>query len=70
VSSEQGKLIWMANTKHCPEVREANDHQRVGCRVMEDQKLGNTAPSSVRSAFKIKPVVDIFARPHQLDHRQ
>ena len=45
VSSDQGKLIWMANTKHCSEVREANDHQTVGCRVMQDQELGNTAPS-------------------------
>ena len=45
VSSHHGKLIWMANTKHCSEVREANDHQTVGCRVMQDQQLGNTAPS-------------------------
>ncbi len=45
VSSDQGKLIWMANTKHCSEVSEANDHQTVGCRVMQDQKLGNSAPS-------------------------
>jgi hypothetical protein len=45
VSSDQGKLIWMANTKHCSEVREANDQQTVGCRVMQDQELGNTAPS-------------------------
>jgi hypothetical protein len=45
VSSDHGKLIWMANTKHCSEVREANDQQTVGCRVMQDQELGNTAPS-------------------------
>ena len=45
VSSDQGKLIWMANTKHCSEVREANDHQTVACRVMRDQELGNAAPS-------------------------
>ncbi len=45
VSSDQGKLIWMANTKHCSEVSEANDHQTVSCRVMQDQKLGNSAPS-------------------------
>jgi len=45
VSSDQGKLIWMANTKHCSEVSEASDHQTVGCRVMQDQKLGNPAPS-------------------------
>jgi hypothetical protein len=45
VSSDQGKLIWMANTKHCSEVSEATDHQTVGCRVMQDQELGNTMPS-------------------------
>ena len=45
VSSDQGKLLWMANTKHCSEVREANDRQTVGCRVMQNQELGNTVPS-------------------------
>lgn len=45
VSSDQGKLIWMANTKHCSEVREANDRQTVGCRVMQNQELGTTVPS-------------------------
>ena len=45
VSSDQGKLIWMANAKHCSEVHEANDQQTVGCRVMQDEKLGNTVPS-------------------------
>lgn len=45
VSSDQGKLIWMANTKHCSEVGEANDHQTVGCRVVQDQEFGNTVPS-------------------------
>lgn len=45
VSSDQGKLIWMANIKHCSEVREANDQQTVGCRVIQDQELGNAAPS-------------------------
>src|SRR6266481_3807867 len=45
VSCDQGKLIWMANTKHCSEVSEATDHQTVGCRVMQDQELGNTMPS-------------------------
>lgn len=45
VSSDQGRLIWMADTKHCSEVRVANDEQTVGCRVMQDQKLGNSAPS-------------------------
>lgn len=45
VSSDQGKLIWMANTKHCSEVSEAIDQQTVGCRVIQDQELGNVAPS-------------------------
>ncbi len=45
VSSEQGKLIWMADTKHCSEVHEANDQQTVGCRVIQNQELGNTVPS-------------------------
>ena len=44
-SSEQGKLIWMANTKHCSEVLQADDRQTVGCRVMQNQELGNTVPS-------------------------
>ena len=45
VSSEQGKLIWMANTKHCSEARVANDQQTVGCLEMRDQELGNFGPS-------------------------
>src|SRR5882672_1236977 len=34
VSSDGGKLIWMADTRHCSEVREADDRQTVGCRVL------------------------------------
>jgi len=45
VSSDQGKLIWIANAKHCSEVREASDQQTVGCRVMQDSEHGNTVPS-------------------------
>lgn len=45
MSSDQGKLIWMAATKHCSEARVANDQQTVGCRVMQDQELGNFVPS-------------------------
>ena len=45
VSSEQGKLIWMANTKRCSELQEATDRQTFGCRVMQDPKLGNIMPS-------------------------
>jgi hypothetical protein len=42
VSSDQGKLIWMANTKHCWEALTANDRQTVGCSVMQDQAFGNS----------------------------
>ncbi len=45
VSSEQGKLIWMGDTKHCSEARVANDRQTVGCRVMQNQELDNSVPS-------------------------
>jgi len=45
VSSDQGKLIWMGNTRRCSELREAIDLQTFGCRVMQDPKLGNTLPS-------------------------
>ena len=45
VSSDQNKLIWMANTKHCSEAHVANDQQTVGCRVMQDPEQGNTLPS-------------------------
>jgi hypothetical protein len=33
VSSEGRKLIWMADTRHCSEVREAEDRQTFGCLV-------------------------------------
>ena len=33
VSSDDGKLIWMSDTKHCSEATVANDRQTVGCRV-------------------------------------
>lgn len=45
VSSDQGKLIRMADLKHCSEAHVANDQQTVGCRVMQNQELGNTVPS-------------------------
>jgi len=45
VSSDQGKLIRMADPKHCSEAHVANDQQTVGCRVMQNQELGNTVPS-------------------------
>jgi len=45
VSSDQGRLIWMANTKHCSEVREASDHQTFVCMVMENPERSNFVPS-------------------------
>ena len=45
VSSEQGKLIKMAELKHCSEASVAPDKQTVGCRVMQDQNFGNLVPS-------------------------
>ena len=41
VSSEQGKLIWMGNTKRCSELRETPDRQTFGCRVMPGRNPGN-----------------------------
>ena len=41
VSSNQGKLLWMANTEHCSEARVANDLQTVGCAVLHDAEPGN-----------------------------
>jgi hypothetical protein len=41
VSSDEGKLIKMADTKHCSEVMEAADRETIGCGVMQDQRLGN-----------------------------
>jgi hypothetical protein len=45
VSSDQGKLIWMGSTKRCSELREANDRQTFGCRVMQDPNPGNDMTS-------------------------
>jgi hypothetical protein len=45
VSSDEGKLIKMDDGRHCSEVMEAADRQTIGCRVMQDQRLGNTVPT-------------------------
>ena len=45
VSSNQGKLIWMGSTKRCWELREANDRQTFGCRVMSEPNPDNPMPS-------------------------
>ena len=44
VSSDQGKLIWVGDTKHCSEARFANDQQTVG-RAMQGQEHSNSLPS-------------------------
>jgi hypothetical protein len=41
VSSDQGKLIWMANTDHCLEASSAADQQTVGCAVKQDKTPDN-----------------------------
>lgn len=48
VSSDEGKLIWMSDTKHCSEATVANDRQTVGCRVaarVQGQKPQDLAPT-------------------------
>jgi hypothetical protein len=45
VSSDQGKLIWMADTRHCSQVSQASDRQTFVCIVMEDPERGNFVPS-------------------------
>jgi len=49
VRSEQGKLILMGNTKRCSELREANDRQTFGCRVISDPK-----PDNPMSCFQLE----------------
>jgi hypothetical protein len=51
-SSDQGKLIWIDNTKRCSELREVSDQQTVGCRVMQDPELGNTLPSLQLESYR------------------
>jgi hypothetical protein len=48
VSSNDGKLIWMADTRHCSEAIFANDRQTVGCMV---------APSS--DSFPPAPILQL-----------
>jgi hypothetical protein len=48
VSSNDGKLIWMADTRHCSETIFANDRQTVGCAV---------APSS--DSFPPAPILQL-----------
>ncbi len=44
VSSNDGKLIWMADTRHCWETIFANDHQTVGCMVAPSSDSFPPAP--------------------------
>lgn len=45
VSSDRGKLIWMADTKHCSQVSGTSDQQTLVCMVTEDPGRGNLVPS-------------------------
>jgi hypothetical protein len=45
VSSNDGGLIWMADTNHCTETIVAPDSQTVVCRVVRDQKPGEFLPT-------------------------
>ena len=45
VSSDQGKLIWMADSKHGSQVSGTSDQQTLVCMVMEDPERGNLVPS-------------------------
>ncbi len=40
-SSDQGKLIWMGDTKHCSEVSGTTDQQTLVCMVKEEAERGN-----------------------------
>lgn len=44
VSSEGGKLIVMADSKRCGEVREAEDRQTMGCLVIQSPEVGIAQP--------------------------
>jgi hypothetical protein len=50
VSSDEGKLIKMAEAGHCSEVHVALDRQTVGCRVM---KSGNVQVSAAEAQLEI-----------------
>jgi hypothetical protein len=45
VSSEAGRLIWMADTRHCGETIFANDRQTVGCMVAPSSDSFPPAPT-------------------------
>ena len=45
VSSDAGRLIWMADTRHCSETIFATDRQTVGCMVAPSTNVFPPAPS-------------------------
>jgi hypothetical protein len=45
VSSDAGRLIWMADTRHCSESIFATDRQTVGCMVAPSTDVFPPAPS-------------------------
>ena len=45
VSSNEGRLIWMADTRHCSEAFFATDRQTVGCMVAPSTDVTPPAPS-------------------------
>ena len=45
VSSDTGRLIWMADTRHCSESIFATDRQTVGCMLAPSSDVFPTAPS-------------------------
>jgi hypothetical protein len=45
VSSDRGRLIWMADTRHCSESTFATDKQTVGCMVATSTDVFPPAPS-------------------------
>ena len=45
VSSDAGRLIWMADTRHCSESIFATDKQTVGCMVATSTDVIPPAPS-------------------------
>jgi hypothetical protein len=45
VSSDEGKLVWMADTRHCSETIFATDKQTVGCMVAPSTVVFPPAPS-------------------------
>ena len=55
VSSDQGKLIWMGSTKRCWELREANDRQTFGCRVMAEPNPDNPTLLAIGNLSERRP---------------